>query len=277
MDAEQVDKIRAFLAEALARTEARQCIRIDLVSGDGVTRDPVPIRAWASDELGAGADWFARTILDAAKRVAAEAGSGKHRFVVRAQQIGGARPVLSFPIYFHKEEQEAPMEDPYRTGHPPEVKISGLIADNLLRHLEKLLSDEKLDNETRRKALAECYHTLRVAIWTAQGKTTGSVVETVMKETAKRLEEASKETDKLSGAFEAMYKEAGALKETLIAHVARRNERVTQMATTIAAGLWARNDPALDLGDANSKTIVAKLARATAELILQQEEVVGGR
>jgi hypothetical protein len=53
----------------------------------------------------------------------------------------------------------------------------------------------------------------------------------------------------------------------------RRAERLTEMTATIAAGIWGRNDPVLDLGDVDSKAIVAKLARATAELILQQETV----
>jgi hypothetical protein len=53
----------------------------------------------------------------------------------------------------------------------------------------------------------------------------------------------------------------------------RRAERLTEMTATIAAGIWGRNDPVLDLGAADSKVIVAKLARATAELILEQEAV----
>jgi hypothetical protein len=53
----------------------------------------------------------------------------------------------------------------------------------------------------------------------------------------------------------------------------RRAERLTEMTATIAAGIWGRNDPVLDIGDVDSKMIVAKLARATAELILEQETV----
>jgi hypothetical protein len=272
MDVELLDKIRTFLADELARTEDRACIRIDLASNDAIERDPIPIRVWVGNQLQSGADWFAHTIVETAKTVAAAAESGRQHFIIRSHQPCGARPVLSFTIITRKEDQNQSVGDPYRTSHPPEVKINGRVADQLLRHLEKLTNDDKLDSETRRRALAECYHTLRVAIETSQGGTIASLMETVTKENTKLLEAATKETDKLYDSLEKMVKENDALKETLASQATRR-ERITQMTATIAAGIWARNDPALDLGDADSKAIVAKLARATAELILQQETV----
>lgn len=135
------------------------------------------------------------------------------------------------------------MGDPYRTVHPPDVKIDRRTVDQILNFLQRTFL-EKEPGIVKRHEIVECCQALVTAIERSQEPKRNDL------------------EDSIANAQSAVASASRA---------ATRAERVTQMAATVAAGIWSRNDPALDLGNAGTKTIVAKLARETAELILQQE------
>jgi hypothetical protein len=245
VDVEQIDKIQTFVADELARDGGSRCDQLELINGDSIGRNPTPLRTWRDAALCRQSPNITAEIVDTAKAAAAETGPGRQRFLIKSHLKDGGRQILWFVIASRKKEEV--VNDPYRTSHAPEVKIDGRIAAQLLRYLEQLIVDDKRDSILRYMDLAECDQALRTAIARSQEQVNEKHA---LKES---LTKARIAADRATQA-------------------AKHAERLTEMAATIAAGIWARNDPVLDLGDADSKAIVAKLARETAELILLRED-----
>lgn len=139
-------KILAFLVGEFARTEARQCVSVDLIYSPGHGFRDEEIRTWHRVEEPklfedvTSIETLALTILEVAEGEADSKDPGRHRFIVRTRQYFGGRSSQSFTLHptftGRADREDIPDPDPdvdrVNDGqHDPRKRLLARVAGNV--------------------------------------------------------------------------------------------------------------------------------------------------